>query len=179
MDCPTCSATLVTTTHEGLDIAACPNGDGMFLPGDTLLAAVRSRSEDRAEHDENIALATAKPVSPATEQARTCPACGATMNKLTYAYESGVLIDTCAAHGVWLDNGELKRIEAWVEGSERVAAGEAASWHARLDIVEMESDHEAARASGSVHFGPVGKLTRSLSRWWLQRDDAERANGQR
>lgn len=37
-----------------------------------------------------------------------CPKCGAAMSKLDLP--SGAEIDTCEAHGVWLDVGELERI---------------------------------------------------------------------
>ena len=32
---------------------------------------------------------------------------------MNYSYDSGVVINVCADHGVWLDKGELERIEAY------------------------------------------------------------------
>jgi Zn-finger nucleic acid-binding protein len=36
------------------------------------------------------------------------------MNRSNYGSVSGVLVDVCSAHGVWMDAGELERISEWV-----------------------------------------------------------------
>ena len=42
-----------------------------------------------------------------------CPVCQERMRKLTYAAVSGVLVDRCMEHGVWLDSGELQQLFEW------------------------------------------------------------------
>jgi len=44
---------------------------------------------------------------------KQCPVCQEKMRKLTYAAVSGVLVDRCVAHGVWLDSGELQQLFEW------------------------------------------------------------------
>jgi Zn-finger nucleic acid-binding protein len=39
-----------------------------------------------------------------------CPTCEGDMERLEFAAISGVVIDVCPDHGVWLDAGELERI---------------------------------------------------------------------
>ena len=41
------------------------------------------------------------------EGERCCPICG---DQMTTETQSGVSIDACHYHGIWLDNGELKKI---------------------------------------------------------------------
>ena len=36
------------------------------------------------------------------------------MNRFNFAKASGVVVDECRAHGVWLDNDELAKIAAYV-----------------------------------------------------------------
>jgi Zn-finger nucleic acid-binding protein len=43
-----------------------------------------------------------------------CPVCQARMNRNHFGGASGVIIDRCAQHGVWLDAGELPRILRFV-----------------------------------------------------------------
>ncbi len=39
-----------------------------------------------------------------------CPQCGTIMHRKNFGKRSGVIIDTCKDHGVWLDRGELARV---------------------------------------------------------------------
>jgi Zn-finger nucleic acid-binding protein len=44
------------------------------------------------------------------------------MNRTNYDQKSGVLIDACAAHGVWFDDDELAAILRWIrQGRSRLA----------------------------------------------------------
>jgi Zn-finger nucleic acid-binding protein len=42
-----------------------------------------------------------------------CPDCGGLMNRVNYGAMSGVVVDCCKDHGVWLDNGELIHLMEW------------------------------------------------------------------
>ncbi len=42
-----------------------------------------------------------------------CPECGRVMNRVNFGYRSGVVMDQCKEHGVWLDNGELIHLMEW------------------------------------------------------------------
>ncbi len=44
-----------------------------------------------------------------------CPVCGKLMNRINYGTRSGVVVDSCRDHGVWLDAGELKRLLEWTK----------------------------------------------------------------
>lgn len=52
---------------------------------------------------------------------RTCPLCEKLMQRRNYGRKSGVIIDSCRKHGVWLDGNELPRILKWIRsgGSNR------------------------------------------------------------
>jgi len=43
-----------------------------------------------------------------------CPVCSEMMNRTNYGARSGVVIDRCREHGIWLDGGELRRLMEWV-----------------------------------------------------------------
>lgn len=35
------------------------------------------------------------------------------MRRMSFAYRSGVIIDQCSQHGIWLDNGEMTHLMEW------------------------------------------------------------------
>ena len=44
-----------------------------------------------------------------------CPECRRLMNRKVFGVRSGVAVDVCRDHGVWLDAGELGRILKWAK----------------------------------------------------------------
>ena len=44
----------------------------------------------------------------------SCVRCGKTMNQKNFARISGVIIDECGGHGIWLDAGELEKIRHFI-----------------------------------------------------------------
>lgn len=42
-----------------------------------------------------------------------CPVCQVLMNRNAYGYRSGVVIDRCKNHGIWLDSGEITHLMEW------------------------------------------------------------------
>jgi hypothetical protein len=47
----------------------------------------------------------------------SCPVCGLAMKKNEYAPNCPVQIDECEQHGVWLDTGEIKDLQVFIERS--------------------------------------------------------------
>lgn len=126
MRCPICSSDLQPATHEGVELEMCPGGHGLWLQPGELAAVVMKTELDRPEHEENVELHAAKNVSLSDlmrvireEGDRACPECGSKMQKVEYGFSTAILTDKCSDHGVWLDSGELERIEAYAEGTRR------------------------------------------------------------
>jgi Zn-finger nucleic acid-binding protein len=44
-----------------------------------------------------------------------CPLCGTLMNRVNFGRSSGVVIDQCKNHGIWLDGGELRHLIEWTK----------------------------------------------------------------
>lgn len=44
-----------------------------------------------------------------------CPVCAKIMNRVNFGAKSGVIVDRCKDHGVWLDGGELRRLFEWMK----------------------------------------------------------------
>ncbi|HBA71737.1 MAG: hypothetical protein A2X82_10900 [Geobacteraceae bacterium GWC2_55_20] len=44
-----------------------------------------------------------------------CPVCSQLMNRVNFGARSGVIVDRCKDHGVWLDGGELRHLMEWMK----------------------------------------------------------------
>lgn len=42
-----------------------------------------------------------------------CPVCLTLMNRNAFGYRSGVVVDRCKIHGIWLDSGEITHLLEW------------------------------------------------------------------
>lgn len=94
---------------SGQAVFQCSNCDGLWLPEDRLSLLLQN-SPEQLEHS---ALADSlhpnHPEIPLQLEVR-CPVCQAGMERHIYAADSGVVVDSCWDHGVWLDDGELASI---------------------------------------------------------------------
>ena len=117
--CPKCKSTLKRVEYEDLFIFVCPRGDGSWVNGNDLGEIVKRRD---AKISQKIFKAVEKDISPKNIETQVltkdikCPICGADCEKINYSYSSGIIIDHCPnGCGVWLDSGELEKIQAFSE----------------------------------------------------------------
>lgn len=122
MQCPTCSTTLTTIDYEGIKIETCPGCEGQWLDAGELGHIARAR-EVRFDEEERRAIAAACKITPVVlehhDRDLACPRCGGRTDAINYGGDSGIIIDKCpACVGIWLDAGELEKIQMLVEGWE-------------------------------------------------------------
>ena len=72
---------------------------------------------------------------------RKCPVCKELMHRINFGARSGVIVDQCKTHGVWLDSGELKRLLDW-----KKAGGQLLHERVRQRKEEEEEKQERLRA---------------------------------
>jgi Zn-finger nucleic acid-binding protein len=158
MECVVCKAALEQSQREGVTIDSCPAGHGIWLDTGELRTVVDREIEARSTAERDIAVAagvTASAPDVDEHDVRVCPACSQPLEKVNYDETSGVMIDTCVEHGVWLDTGEIERVEAWIEGNRE----ELAPIREKLDaeLAENDAEIEAAKAAGE-NWGPLAGL---------------------
>ncbi|MBC8385607.1 MAG: zf-TFIIB domain-containing protein [Candidatus Cloacimonetes bacterium] len=115
--CPHCYVSMDTLNIDlkgDFFIERCPECYGFFFdPGelDVLLensvshVKIDSISLDKA----NFELSDFQ----AKIQYTRCPICNETMQRINFGYKSGVVIDRCMKHGIWLESGELRHLFEW------------------------------------------------------------------
>jgi Zn-finger nucleic acid-binding protein len=69
-----------------------------------------------------------------------CPVCNKLMNRINFGSRSGVVVDKCREHGVWLDGGELRQILEWVK-----AGGDLYHKQKQFETAQLELEQEKKR----------------------------------
>jgi Zn-finger nucleic acid-binding protein len=142
LECPRCTEQLEAFAAENHKLYDCGCCGGQFVEHE-LLARLLERRE---LYGSTLPRRLVKPQNPLNDPVvyLRCPSCKEHMNRKNFGGSSGVVIDTCANHGIWFDTGELPRVLAFVEqgGLER----------ARLRGAESERRRERERRQA---LGPV------------------------
>lgn len=113
----------VGSEDEPFFIERCPACLGLFFELRELEAIIE-REVPPVQVVDHLALARLAEHNGEPVRYRKCPVCRKMMNRVNYGQSSGVIVDRCRDHGVYLDAGELRRIEAWVRAGGRLDAAQ-------------------------------------------------------
>jgi Zn-finger nucleic acid-binding protein len=110
--CPTCKKALVEFRGNGGVLLDCTQCGGQFVEHALMSSLLEAREITglavmRRTRRSALALDAVR--------YRPCPGCRQLMNRKNFGGESGVVVDVCAVHGTWFDEGELPRVLAFVE----------------------------------------------------------------
>ncbi|MBI5484610.1 MAG: zf-TFIIB domain-containing protein [Deltaproteobacteria bacterium] len=92
-----------------------------------------------------------------------CPVCSNLMNRVNFGAKSGVIIDRCKAHGVWLDGGELRHLMEWMKMGGQLLNQERQE-QARLEELKRESEQRQKLAAYSSEPSPFDSFGDPLRR---------------
>lgn len=109
--CPHCRVPLEIRVHDGEEYDFCRQCGGIWLDRGEFQKATNPSAVYRNEEPKGAFLR-----GPAAEQVEyiPCVRCGNLMNRRNFRRISGVIIDECRTHGVWLDHGELEKIQHFI-----------------------------------------------------------------
>lgn len=109
--CPRCGVALEINYQDSQEIDRCPRCRGLWLDREPFHVLT---SEANVLREEALKEEYSRPPLPQADRYIPCVRCGSLMNKKNFARISGVIIDECGRHGVWLDAGELEKIRQFV-----------------------------------------------------------------
>ncbi|MCD6496857.1 MAG: zf-TFIIB domain-containing protein [Deltaproteobacteria bacterium] len=148
LSCPRCAVPLRRRTTDGLDMYECPECCGLWLGNDDFDAVRRKKVAEFEQYPVPREETKARRLEPVLYL--KCPECGVLMNRVNFAKRSGVIIDQCREHGVWLDDEELERIARFISEGGLVTASKA---QARETSRLAEQRSFMAPMQGSVDTG--------------------------
>lgn len=111
--CPRCNQTLTQTGLGHL----CPGCEGCWLDYEQLNHLLRL-SDSQLESSELVPTVEDSHSEAARERYLRCPLCGGRMRRQIYLADSGVVVDMCREHGIWLDDGELGKMRRYLHQAE-------------------------------------------------------------
>lgn len=140
--CPRCQGALDSRSLGTFALVECASCAGLWLAPD-VFESICSRADQEALVRQHLASRAAPPVdaSAAPPGYLACIECADLMVRKNFGGNSGVIIDVCRGHGVWLDHRELERILDFVHSGGLMRARER-------DIERLESRAARARDAG-------------------------------
>jgi Zn-finger nucleic acid-binding protein len=150
--CPRCTVTLKTIDLE-IDgpffIERCDRCLGMFFdPGEVQALLEKTvKNVFSIDYKKLAALQYESGRRESVVQYIKCPVCGELMNRVNFGAKSGVIVDQCRPHGVWLDCGELKQLMEW-----KKFGGELLEKRLRADRAREKQEEEERKKSEHVSY---------------------------
>jgi Zn-finger nucleic acid-binding protein len=115
--CPRCRAEMNAVTVGNTALAECARCGGVWADQ----SAFDQIRADQERQSAVLGMAADPPeagagADPELVRYVPCPHCGKLMNRVNFARCSGVIVDSCKAHGTWFDRDELRRIVEFIRG---------------------------------------------------------------
>ena len=148
--CPRCLKALDVYTKDSEEYGICPRCGGLWLDRGEFRRATR---ESDVYRKENLDSQSFHPPLPEAIAYIPCVRCHKMMNRKNFARISGVVIDECGRHGVWLDAGELEKIRLFIAdgGLERAQDKEIDKNRLQIEGLATRVD-QAAFVNKLIHF---------------------------
>lgn len=144
LNCVNGCGSLKATTYEGVTIDTCNSCMGVWLDYSELSCIVKTKEESWSnEYIDSITKDIGVQGIRSSENERNlqCPKCNVQMPPVNYQYSSGVIVNTCPSnHGVWIDSGELDKIQIYMERWRETASQDKNKYAAAIS--EVKAQHE-------------------------------------
>ncbi|ACM22075.1 hypothetical protein Geob_3737 [Geotalea daltonii FRC-32] len=86
-----------------------------------------------------------------------CPICSTMMNRVNFGAKSGVVVDICKDHGVWLDGGELRHLAEWMKAGGKLLDQERQEERKRQEAeAQLELLKQRSKSSTGGEFSEYG-----------------------
>ncbi|OYV05088.1 MAG: hypothetical protein CFE26_13435 [Verrucomicrobiales bacterium VVV1] len=117
MACPECTTPLAMIefdTEPKIQIERCPTCYGTFFNPGEVEALLDTQTNPLVWLDPEQLNQIAADFQQEREIFyRKCPVCFERMSHVNFGGHSGVILDRCGTHGVWLDGSKLRRLTEW------------------------------------------------------------------
>jgi Zn-finger nucleic acid-binding protein len=156
---------LSETEYDGVTIAVCPDCKGEWLFAGELQKIIEHHDEVFTPEEIASLDAVNKEIFTAEKDDHdelNCPACeNVQMEHFSYGDTSGIILHKCTeCDGIWMDKGELNKIEELVDGWKADLTQDVAKYGSVLQKVEIEEKKELDRDVSISRFGFVNRVLR-------------------
>ena len=144
---------------QKISISECGRCAGIWLSHHTFFELTEKASNELSKQEfarltGELAASISTPGEYENWRYRSCPVCTKMMQRRNYGHKSGVIMDACRDHGIWLDCDELPHILSWIRSG---GLGRAKQKIADAQRVEENTRRISKLPSG---YGNSGSLRR-------------------
>lgn len=155
LSCPDCREALNVVeigTSPAMTIERCPGCMGMFFNHGELEKLLE-------EHTSDVILLDKERLERISEQFGfnheviylQCPMCHERMSHRNFGGRSGVILDRCGTHGMWVQGGELRRLlEWWSSGGKHIHQQSEQERLAKLKALNLPTSRSIPRRSEAM-----------------------------
>lgn len=152
LKCPRCQDDLHEHAIGGITIDICASCGGHWYDAGEL-ETVRSQGPD--QRPPGLPSVIPRWVD-APGKASQCPRCQLPLASQRYAYSSDLVLDRCTTcDGVWIDSGELERMDRLIAEWSQDVGKDAATWSAGLKEIEAKFGKKLDDQRRSTRLGAV------------------------
>lgn len=138
-DCPRCGDPLGEQDLDGTKALMCQSCHGMFFPDQSLEVVLNKLRATADPTDLDSALKEFRDrfrrELPENVHYKKCPVCGNPMIRRNYGTVSGVIVDVCYEHGIWVDENAFAELADFIVRGGDLVAGKAQETRARLKSI--------------------------------------------
>ena len=132
--CAECREEMRAVRVGAIAFRECAECGSLWMDGETFERMCGDREQQAGIRSYVFALTRPdRAAEPGGVRYRRCPRCTRIMNRTNFARRSGVILDICGEHGVWLDHGELGRLTAFIDAGGMAVARERDREQERLE----------------------------------------------
>jgi len=113
--CPICETPLKELENGSMTLEYCLKCDGIFIEEEAFEKLIEYKAHPTNQFNPYyLRFIQDHPRDNRKKtQFHNCPVCKEIMHVINYKKQSGILLDICEEHGIWLDGGELQQIIEW------------------------------------------------------------------
>lgn len=117
--CPVCNIELEAIKTTELFLNGCTQCDGILIEEEEFEKLIEYKANKKNPLNSHYLhfIQNHPRDNRKKSQYHNCPICKKAMSIINYKKNSGIIMDICHEHGIWLDGGELKQIIDWYEAS--------------------------------------------------------------
>lgn len=146
LPCPDCRSALHVVeidTDPAMTIERCPSCMGMFFNPGELEKLIEEHTHEFVWVDKQRLEGIAENYGHNYEVIYLqCPMCHERMSHRNFGGSSGVIVDHCGTHGIWIQGGELRRLMEW--------------WSAGGKHIHQQNEQERIAKLNALRLPPTG-----------------------
>ena len=152
--CPNCNIGLKTVNvgqNKPFYIEVCNECGGLFFDNNELVALLEHKVSFVNSIDYgklNRISSQGLENSVGNQFYKKCPICGDLMNREKFGEKSGVIVNHCNHHGIWLEAGEFTRLAEWKKAGGEILDSKRKYQREQEKLREQRLNEQLSKGSG-------------------------------